>query len=808
MGGRLSSALAQLRRVVKSHQDGGLSDAELLQRFVSRRDEAAFEVVVWRHGPMVLGVANRALHNTSDSEDVLQATFLALVRQAKSIGAGEALASWLYRVAYRTALRVRLQRQRQFRVAAGIEQIAASSSDTGASRESLGELDEELHRLPEKYRTPLILSYLEGLTNQEIARQVACPVGTVFTRLARGRALLRKRLARREIPLTLAALSVTLASSKAATPLSSALVRSILCASRQLLQDAVQSEGAVSSRLADLADTGPQLARRIVSSKYLGLGMLLLVFVASTLGLLASRAASEVVSAEAPPAAGAASTDNLDQPAKPAEPAEKVARPKVVQVFPADGATDVDPITEIRIRFDRPMDPVRTDLQWDHRTQAGFRPRGDVRYDAKTHEFIFPVELSVGCKHELRATTTGPLSVNERDFEGFRDTKGIVSEPYHWSFTTLQPTAKPGPRPRVTSVTPASDTEVALLTPVEITFDKPMDPLSYGLAAPDVEFDKSPELLVDTDYNAKDHRFTLLIALPPNWNGELRLDGFRGKDGTFAEPVLLKYRTLHTVRPQAVEKRIEVASKSAELRHLLERIRKARRELHSVSEALTITNCYSFKSGDRYQVIETRGVRFQMDGNKYLGIVDDYMRIPFRIGSDGETCWYRSRNEICSLPAKEVHNQYVQFCDPFGINGTDDLNKIIRDEKLEYLGDGMVHGRRCYRIRSWTVNRQTPSYTSPLRTWFFDAESLLPVRIEKAGSGEMTIDFALTRVNKPIPAAEFRPESGPDLKVRPPDKLSDGYNERFLTVIDGSPGSVSLRWGETGEKKRRSGGLN
>src|SRR5438445_940257 len=120
---RLASILGHLRRVVVQRTDGGLSDAELLQRFATQRDEAAFEVLVWRHGPMVLGVGRRVLHNTDDAEDVLQATFLALVRQARSIARGGSLAGWLYQVAYRAALRAKRRRDKHPVGQVAIEEI-------------------------------------------------------------------------------------------------------------------------------------------------------------------------------------------------------------------------------------------------------------------------------------------------------------------------------------------------------------------------------------------------------------------------------------------------------------------------------------------------------------------------------------------------------------------------------------------------------------------------------------------------------------------------------------------------------------
>src|SRR5205823_3413718 len=105
-GEPLQGLVRGLRRLAE-RSSGGLSDAELLERFVARRDQAAFEVLVWRHGPMVLGLSRRLLRQEQDAEDVFQAAFLALVRKAHTIGKGQAVGSWLYKVAYRAALAAR-----------------------------------------------------------------------------------------------------------------------------------------------------------------------------------------------------------------------------------------------------------------------------------------------------------------------------------------------------------------------------------------------------------------------------------------------------------------------------------------------------------------------------------------------------------------------------------------------------------------------------------------------------------------------------------------------------------------------------
>src|SRR5262245_34870581 len=133
----------------------GLTDAELLERFVARREEAAFEVLVWRHGPKVLGVCRRILRHEKDAEDAFQATFLVLVRKAASIGKRQAVGSWLYRVAYRLALRAKaLAAKRAARRTRVADVPAAEPAPDPGRAELRPVLDEEVNRLPEKYRAP------------------------------------------------------------------------------------------------------------------------------------------------------------------------------------------------------------------------------------------------------------------------------------------------------------------------------------------------------------------------------------------------------------------------------------------------------------------------------------------------------------------------------------------------------------------------------------------------------------------------------------------------------------------------------
>ncbi len=188
----------QIDRLYRDGTLAGLGDGQLLDRYLAHRDEAAFEALINAHGPMVLGLCRRVLRDPRDIEDAFQATFLILVSKAPTIRDRGLLSNWLYGVAYRVARRVRSQTLRRRNREIGVENLEAQAiPETSESLETGSVLDQELNRLPRKYRMPLILCYLKGRTHDQAAEEMACPVGTVRSRLARGRDLLRRRLTTR-----------------------------------------------------------------------------------------------------------------------------------------------------------------------------------------------------------------------------------------------------------------------------------------------------------------------------------------------------------------------------------------------------------------------------------------------------------------------------------------------------------------------------------------------------------------------------------------------------------------------------------
>ncbi len=183
---------ALVRAAVQPLAEG--ADADLLGRFVQDRDASAFEALVRRHGPMVLGVCRRALGNTPDADDAFQAVWLVLVRKARSISPRGKVGNWLYGVAARTATHTRSKNARRFAAQRELPDVPDPRPANHDATELATAVDAELTRLPDRYRAAVVLCELEGRSLKDAAEQIGVPLGTLASRLSRGRALLAARL--------------------------------------------------------------------------------------------------------------------------------------------------------------------------------------------------------------------------------------------------------------------------------------------------------------------------------------------------------------------------------------------------------------------------------------------------------------------------------------------------------------------------------------------------------------------------------------------------------------------------------------
>jgi RNA polymerase sigma factor (sigma-70 family) len=208
----LTTFLQNYRWTILAGQEAGKSDGQLLESFIKCSDDAAFGALVKRHGPMVLGVCRRVLRNSHDAEDAFQATFCVLMRKAGSVKPRERVGSWLHGVAYRTALKARAlaaKRRAREKQMSDVPEPEAVPQAEGDDLKSL--LDQEVARLPERYRLPIVLCDLEGKSIRMAMQQLAWPQGTVAGRLARARTLLARRLTQRGVAMTGGTLALVLA---------------------------------------------------------------------------------------------------------------------------------------------------------------------------------------------------------------------------------------------------------------------------------------------------------------------------------------------------------------------------------------------------------------------------------------------------------------------------------------------------------------------------------------------------------------------------------------------------------------------
>jgi RNA polymerase sigma factor (sigma-70 family) len=320
--------LHRLRELGGAHAPNDLSDAELVRRFASYHDEAAFAVLLRRHGPMVLGVCRRVLRDWHDAEDAFQATFLVLARNASSIRKQGSVGSWLYGVARQLALRSKAgaarRREREMQPAPC---AVAGPEEAVSGNEVAAVIDEELARLPERYRAPLVLCHVAGLTREAAARQLGWSLRTLMRRLESGRELLRSRLARRGLAPAAAVCAAGLSQQ-----LSSAAVPSALAGAA--LQGALRFAGAATGATSTPAVA---LAEGFLRTASLGkLRLALAVMAACVLMAGSGLAAYHALAPTNPPpppatpvtadAGTVPERDHAGEPARPRTPGPVMAR--------------------------------------------------------------------------------------------------------------------------------------------------------------------------------------------------------------------------------------------------------------------------------------------------------------------------------------------------------------------------------------------------------------------------------------------------------------------------------------------------
>src|SRR5262245_1322959 len=309
----MNQVIQYVRRAALLRDGAGMSDGQLLECYVGRREQAAFRALVRRHGPMVWGVCRRVLGNDHDAEDAFQATWVVLVRKAACVVPRHMVANWLYGVAHQTARKARavaMRRRVREKQVQDMPEPAAKVSECWHDLQAL--LDQELSGLPDRYRSAMVLCDLEGKSYKEAARELGCPEGTLSARLARGRALLAKRLARRGVTVSGVGLAAVLLQGAAAASVPPAVVSSTSGAA-SLVGAGPAAAGLISAKANALAQG--VVKTMLLTKLKIATAVLLLVAVAGmSAGGLWHRAGAEQAAASPKPAATPAPARDGEKP--------------------------------------------------------------------------------------------------------------------------------------------------------------------------------------------------------------------------------------------------------------------------------------------------------------------------------------------------------------------------------------------------------------------------------------------------------------------------------------------------------------
>ncbi len=373
MSGVMQLTVERLRSLAKS--SARCTDRQLLEAFAAQGDESAFAELVRRHGPLVLGVCRRVLGNVQDAEDAFQAAFLVLARKAATLRPRDSINNWLHGVAFRIALKARSQawRRRQKEKAAVAQKSATSPQE--AWNELRAALDEELERLPAKYRTVLLLCCLQGKSRDEAAEELGWSAGSVKGCLERGREMLHKRLTKRGLTLA-AALSVDLCS---ASPILAAALTARTVQAALRFATVPGAHAAVAEPILRLAQ-GALRAMMIAKIKTLGMALVMLCFASGAIWV------AHDVLVECPASVSAATTHHaptLETDELPGKQVDEAAKQNEGILWLR---TDLDekpprrpfianpPVVHVRgkvIRIDAEQDLAEIDLGADHGLKAG-----------------------------------------------------------------------------------------------------------------------------------------------------------------------------------------------------------------------------------------------------------------------------------------------------------------------------------------------------------------------------------------------------------------------------------------------------
>jgi Peptidase family S41/Tricorn protease C1 domain len=501
------------------------------------------------------------------------------------------------------------------------------------------------------------------------------------------------------------------------------------------------------------------------------------------------------------------------------EEARDPSRPKVVSVMPTNGALSVASVTEIHVRFDRPMDPLSLKLDWE---SGGFLDCEFPKYDPDKYEFAIPVHLAPGALQQVVVNNPGRGDENlgdqrkHRPRDGFQSVDHRLAGLFVWRFRTQgTPSPARSTPPQVTTISPAPGSQVPFRTFLEIQFDQPMTPPAEAFPyLVSKAGSNEPRMISRVQYDVARHAFRIPLLLAPNEKTEFTLTGFRSVAGVPARPVNLQYQVSDEELAKADREKIEAGTAEPRLLDLLETMKQKRMQLTSLSERVQDLTL-SQKDGLFYELRSQSATFKWQKPDQYYGDATGPMLMcnDFRIGSDGQHWWWHNESARWTLfivcPVAEMHELNVSICDPFDLTHMTPTAAATK-LGLNYAGVCKVVAADCLQVEAWQIVRLSKAAPfGSLIQWWIDPRNYRPAQITLFGSGYVSrTRFLYDRVNESLPAGDFAVPKLEGLSPTPPETLGQGYTNRFINLRDGSDGRMSVRWGKKGPEGTSSSGLN
>lgn len=524
-----------------------------------------------------------------------------------------------------------------------------------------------------------------------------------------------------------------------------------------------------------------------------------------------------------------------------AQEAAEPLRPKVIETTPANAATEVEAFTELRIRFDRPMDPLALRIAWD---QGGFVSCGTPQYDAARHEFRIPVQLPPGTRHRLilnrPALGFAELKKSRERYpgEGFQSADRHLAALFAWQFSTRKwPAPASGSPPKPLAISPHSGSTTTPLTFIDVRFDRPMKPPqeAFPFLGPQTNTVKQASLLAKVDYDPARWSFRLPVLLPthapvrfrfwgstrelpllltPNEPVQFTLDGFCDAEGRAAAPIPVRYRVSTTALGTPSRSEMLARARDPGLLAVLALMQQARTGMVSLAERVQVVE--QFRRQGLFTCLNAQGAAFRTQApGRFYGDVSQIMRSSrtFRVGCDGERWWFHwsglQEERLTACPMNEMRSVETSFCDPFGLTACSPAQAAARLQ-LSYVGRTNVAGVDYHLIETWKVSASAGHSTSgSVCQWWVDARTGWLAEVDHLmEDGLIRTRYFCDAWNEPLPPESFALPASAGLQARPPEPLEAGFTNRFVRIHDGADGVMSLRWGKSGPRGSSDSGLN